>query len=88
MKNSIELKFDRMGLSWKVEVIEDNGSIDEVVAVYMHNGSIYVEVEVDCEQFMKDMGEILFEELEDYLLNERLAHEDMMYETAREEGRL
>ena len=88
MCNNVKLSFDCMGLSWDVEVIEEDQSIDTVVSVSVWNGKEYVEVEVDTEQFKRDMEDVLDKEIENFYLNLRLRHEDMMYEAAREEGRL
>ena len=88
MCENIELEFERMGISWKVEVIQDDQMIDTVVSVSVWDGKKYVEVETDTAQFEADMEDILNEEIESFYLNLRLQHEDMMYEKAREEGRI
>lgn len=88
MCENIELEFDKLGLSWKVEVIEEDRNLDTVVSVYVWDGKQYVEVETDIEQFKADMEDVLNEQIDEYYLNLRLAHEDMMYESAREEGRI
>lgn len=88
MCKNIELEFDKLGLSWKVEVIEEDRSLDTVVSVCVWDGKEYIEVEVDEQQFKEDMEDVLNEQIDEYYLNLRLAHEDMMYESAREEGRI
>ena len=88
MCNNIELNYERMGISWKVEVIEEDRSLDTVVSVAAYDGKNYVELDVDTAEFKANMEDVLNEEIEEYYLNLRLVHEDMMYDCAKEEGRL
>lgn len=88
MCENIELEFEKLGVCWKVEVIEEDEMLDTVVAVSVWDGKEYVEIEVDTEQFKADMEDILNEEIENFWLNKRLVHEDMMYDAAKEEGRI
>ena len=88
MCNNIELSFKDMGIDWKIEVIEEDHYIDTVVSVSAYDGKKYVELDVDTVEFQQDHEDMLNEAIEEYYTNLRLAHEDMMYETAREEGRL
>ena len=88
MDGDIELHFDYMGISWKVSVAVEEHYLDSVLDVSVWDGKQYIEIDTDVKKFEKDMQDVLNEEIEQYYLNLKLAHEDLMYERAREEGRL
>ena len=88
MNGEIELEFEYLGLSWKVEVSTEDSCLDSVFSVCVWDGKSYVEADVDSQQFAQDMRDVLDEQIEKYYLNLELVHGDLMYDSAREEGRI
>lgn len=83
------LYFDFAGISFRVRAGLNEGLVEDVGKVeVISNTGKYVPVQCDTEQFFTDMQDYLNEAVENAILDERLAHEDMLFETAREEGRL
>ena len=83
------LNFDYSGVSYEVDADVEDGEVIGVMGVSVQaNTKKYFPVKVDTEKFLAGMQDALNEAVEDAVLNERLAHEDMLFETAREEGRL
>lgn len=86
--DKIEISFDYVGVSWRVELVVYDKCVDSVLSVSAFDGKSYVELDVDTGIFQKEMEDVLDEEVQDYYFNLELAHADMMYETAREEGKI
>lgn len=83
------LNFDYAGVSYEVDADVDDGEVIGVMGVSVQaKTKKYFPVKVDTEKFLEGMQDALNEAVEEAVLNERLAHEDMLFETAREEGRL
>lgn len=83
------LNFDYAGVSYEVDADVEEGEVIGVMGVSVQaKTKKYFPVNVDTEKFLEGMQDALNEAVEEAVLNERLAHEDMLFETAREEGRL
>lgn len=83
------LNFDFAGISYEVEADVEDGYVSGVMGVSAQaKTGKFFPVKVDTEKFLEGMQDVLNEAVEEAVLNERLAHEDMLFETAREEGRL
>lgn len=83
------LNFDYAGVSYEVDADVEDGEVIGVMGVSVQaKTKKYFPVKVDPEKFLEGMQDALNEAVEDAVINERLAHEDMLFETAREEGRL
>lgn len=85
----MKLYFEFAGVNYRVTADVEEHSVEYVskVEIMDHSGK-YVRVNVDVSAFLETMQDILNDEVEEAELDARLMHEDMMYETAREEGRL
>ena len=85
----MKLYFEFAGVNYRVTADVDEHTVEYVsqVEVIDHSGK-YVRVKVDVSAFLETMQDILNDEVEEAEEDLRLMHEDMMYETAREEGRL
>ena len=83
------LYFEFAGVNYRVTADVEEHTVEYVsqVEIMDHSGK-YVRVKVDVPAFLETMQDILNEEVEEAEEDLRLMHEDMMYETAREEGRL
>ena len=85
----MKLYFEFAGVNYRVTADVDEHTVEYVsqVEIMDHSGK-YVRVKVDVSAFLETMQDILNDEVEEAEEDLRLMHEDMMYETAREEGRL
>lgn len=85
----MKLYFEFAGVNYRVTADVEEHTVEYVsqVEVMDHSGK-YVRVNVDVSSFLETMQDILNDEVEEAELDARLMHEDMMYEQAREEGRL
>lgn len=85
----MKLYFEFAGINYRVTADVEEHTVEYVsqVEIMDHSGK-YVRVKVDVSAFLETMQDILNEEVEEAEEDLRLMHEDMMYETAREEGRL
>lgn len=85
----MKLYFEFAGVNYRVTADVEEHTVEYVsqVEIMDHSGK-YVRVKVDVSAFLETMQDILNDEVEEAELDARLMHEDMMYETAREEGRL
>lgn len=83
------LNFDFAGMSYEVDADVEDGEVIGVmgVSVQAKTGK-YFPVKVDREEFLGSMQAFLNDAVEQAILDNRLAHEDMLFETAREEGEL
>ena len=83
----IEFKYAGIQFMAKLDINDDDKVLEQVVHVYTWNDKKreYEPISVDLEAFEHDMQDQINEALEEMYLNERLAHEDMLYESAREE---
>ena len=82
------LYFDYAGVSFRVnaDVVDDAGCVEQVnqVAAIDIANNEYTPLSVDKVKFLKDMEDVLNEAVEQEKLNAKLAHEDMLFEQARE----
>lgn len=83
------LNFDFAGMSWEVEADVEEGYVVGVlgVSVQAKTGKFFP-VKFDQEEFFGSMQDFLNDAVEQAIIDERLAHEDMLFEQAREEGKL
>lgn len=83
------LNFDFAGMSYEVDADVEDGYVIGIlgVSVQAKTGK-YFPVKVDREEFLGSMQDFLNDAMEQAILDRRLAHEDMLFETAREEGKL
>lgn len=83
------LNFDFAGMSYEVDADVEDGEVIGVmgVSVQAKTGK-YFPVKVDRDEFLGSMQDFLNDAVEQAILDNRLAHEDMLFETAREEGKL
>lgn len=83
------LNFDFAGISYEVDADVEDGEVIGVmgVSVQAKTGK-YFPVKVDREEFLGSMQDFLNDAVEQAILDNRLEHEDMLFETAREEGKL
>lgn len=83
------LNFDFAGMSYEVEADVEEGYVVGVfsVSILAKTGKYFL-VKVDSEEFLGSMQDFLNDAVEQAILDNRLAHEDMLFETAREEGKL
>ncbi len=83
------LYFDFAGISFRVKADITDGQVEHIAKVQAvcHTGE-YVTLEVEPVEFLETLQDTLNEAVEQAVLNARLAHEDMLFEQAREEGRL
>ena len=83
----MELYFEFAGVNYRVTANVDEHTVEDVsqVEVMDHSGK-YVCVKVDVSAFLETMEDVLNEAVEEAEEDLRLMHEDMMYETAREEA--
>lgn len=83
------LNFDFAGMSWEVDADVEDGCVIGVmgVSVQAKTGKDFP-VKVNREEFLASMQDLLNDAVEQAVLDARLAHEDMLFEQAREEGRL
>lgn len=89
MYGTVDLNFDYLGLTWKVEVVPDfDGNIEEVASVKLFDGTSYFTVKVNKQTFLDDMRDVLQDELDDYYDNLKIVNAEMRMDAAREEGRL
>lgn len=83
------LEFDFAGMSYEVEADVEEGYVVGVLSVSVQaKTGKYFPVKVDREEFLGSMQDFLNDAVEQAILDNRLAHEDMLFETAREEGKL
>lgn len=83
------LNFNFAGMSYEVEADVEDGYVVGVLSVSVQaKTGKYFPVKVDREEFLGSMQDFLNDAVEQAILDNRLAHEDMLFETAREEGRL
>lgn len=83
------LNFDFAGMSYEVEADVEEGYVVGILSVSVQaKTGKYFPVKVDREEFLGSMQDFLNDAVEQAILDNRLAHEDMLFETAREEGRL
>ena len=84
MVKTICMKF--AGIEFEVDLdINEDDRIEQVMEVRLQDG---IKVDCDTVEFCEVLEDQLYEALEEELLSDKLAAEDLMYETAREEGRL
>jgi hypothetical protein len=85
----MKLYFEFAGVNYRVTADVEEHTVEYVsqVEVMDYSGK-YIRLTVDVSAFLETMQDILNDEVEEAELDARLMHEDMMYETAREEGRL
>ncbi len=79
------LYFDYAGISFRVKADVTDGAVEHIAKVeaVSHTGH-YVPLEVEPVAFLEDMQDALNEAVEQAVLDARLAHEDMLFEQARE----
>ncbi len=83
------LEFDFAGMSFEVDADVEDGYVIGVFGVkILAKTGKYFPVKVDSEEFLGSMQDFLNDAVEQAILDNRLAHEDMLFETAREEGKL
>lgn len=83
------LNFDFAGMSWEVEADVEEGLVIGVISASVQSKTgKYFPVKVNRTEFLAGMEDFLNDAVEQAILDERLAHEDMLFEQAREEGRL
>lgn len=83
------LNFDYAGVSYEVDADVEDGYVIGVFGVkILAKTGKYFPVKIDTEEFLASMQDFLNEAVEQAILDRRLAHEDMLFETAREEGKL
>ena len=85
----MKLYFEFAGIMFRVtaDVTEHEVEYVSQVEVVDHSGK-YTKIKVDLPAFLETMQDYLNDAVEDAELDARLEHEDMLYEQAREEGRL
>lgn len=85
----MKLYFDYGGLSFRVEADVTDGVVEGVrsVEIVCSTGE-YAKMEVDYEEFFKVFADPLNDAVEDSIRDEYLAHCDMLYDQAKEEGSL
>lgn len=89
MYGTVDLNFDYLGLTWKVEVVPDcEGYVEDVVSVKLWDGTSYFTVKTDKQVFLDDMRDVLQDELDDYYDNLKIVQAEMRMDAAKEEGRL
>jgi hypothetical protein len=83
------LNFDFAGMSYEVEADVEDGYVIGVlgVSVQAKTGK-YFPVHVNTDKFLEDMQDFLNDAVEQAIIDNKLAHEDYLFETAREEGKL
>ena len=83
------LNFDFAGMSYEVDADVEDGYVIGVlgVSVQAKTGK-YFPVKVDREEFLGSMQDFLNDAVEQAILDNKLAHEDYLFETAREAGKL
>lgn len=85
----MRLYIDFAGLKLEVEADVEDGYVVGVLGVnILAKTGKYFPVKVDSEEFLGSMQDFLNDAVEQAIIDERLAHEDMLFETAREEGKL
>lgn len=83
------LNFNFAGMSFEVEADVEEGYVVGILSVsVLAKTGKYFPVKVDREEFLGSMQDFLNDAVEQAILDNRLAHEDMLFETAREEGKL
>lgn len=83
------LNFDFAGMSFEVDADVEDGYVIGVFGVkILAKTGKYFPAKIDTEEFLASMQDFLNEAVEQAILDRRLAHEDMLFETAREEGKL
>lgn len=83
------LNFDFAGMSYEVDADVEDGYVIGVFGVkILAKTGKYFPVQVNTDKFLEDMQDFLNDAVEQAILDNRLAHEDMLFETAREEGKL
>lgn len=83
------LNFDFAGMSYEVEADVEEGYVVGVLSVSVQaKTGKYFPVKVDREEFLGSMQDFLNDAMEQAIIDNRLAHEDMLFEQAREEGKL
>lgn len=85
----MKLYVDYAGLKFRVTADVENGCVEYVSRVeVMANTGKYVPVKYDIDDFMEGLQDYLNDAIEEAILDEQLANGDMLFETAREEGKL
>ena len=74
------------GIDFVVTVEYEDNAVIDVMSVRLEGSQN--PLECDTNKFYNELVDVLQEGLESELLNDKLAYEDMMYESAREEGLL
>lgn len=83
------LNFDFAGMSFEVDADVEEGYVIGVFGVkILAKTGKYFPVKVDTEEFLEGMQDFLNDAVEQAVLDNRLAHEDYLFEVAREEGKL
>ncbi len=83
------LNFDFAGMSFEVDA-----DVEEGCVIGVHSASIqaktgkYFPVKIKREEFLDSRQDFLNDSVEQAIIDERLAHEDMLFEQAREEKML
>ena len=89
-----QLEFKFAGICFLVDIdaiigetVRDS-SIESIIRVQMFDKkqNHYVPVHCDLDAFEHDLSDQIQQAFEDMFENERLAYEDMLYESAREDG--
>lgn len=89
MHGTVDLNFEYIGLTLKVEVVPDcEGYVEDVVSVKLWDGTSYFTVKVNKQTFLDDMRDVLQDELDDYYDNLKIVNAEMRMDAAKEEGRL
>lgn len=86
MHGTVDLNFDYLGLTWKVEVVPDcEGCVEKVVSVKLWDGNSYFMVKTDKQAFLDDMRDVLQDELDDYYDNLKFVNAEMRMDAAKDE---
>lgn len=77
------------GINYRVKADVTDEAVEYISKVEVcANTGVYIPVKVNATEFLETYQDQLQDAVAQARLNEKLAHEDMLFETAREEGRL
>lgn len=85
----MKLHVDYAGLKFRITADVENDCVEYVSRVeVMATTGKYVPVKYEVDDFLDGLQDYLNDAIEEAILDEQLAHGDMLFETAREEGKL
>jgi len=83
------LNFDFAGMPFEVDADVEEGYVVGVLSVSIQaKTGKYFPIKVDTEEFLASMQDFLNDAVEQAIIDNRLAHEDFLFEQAREEGKI